>query len=189
MVSGAGRWNCGGEKIDRRAGFAHTAGPMKTILLLSLLALAPLSSPVRAESLGEMAASAGVEWAMGKWASEDGNVSLSYTWRLEKHAIAVTFKMGEREAEGMMMLKPGTKDVIYGAVDNKGGLTTGKWIDFNGVPTLVTTHTDAEGNERKMAAQHIKTDADTLTVKISGVDSDGKPDESQSREVVFKRQK
>jgi hypothetical protein len=177
------------EKIDLRVGFAHTGGPMKTILLLSLLALAPLSSTVRAETLGEMAAAAGVEWAIGKWATEDGNVSLSYTWRLEKNAIAVAFKMGEREAEGMMMLKPGTKDVIYGAVDNKGGLTTGKWIDYNGTPTLVTTHTDSDGTERKMAAQHVKTDADTLTVKISAVGADGKPDESQSREVVFKRQK
>ncbi len=162
---------------------------MKTILLLTLFALAPLSSSVRAESLGEMAASAGVEWVIGKWASEDGNVSLSYTWKLEKNAIGVIFKMGEREAEGMIMVKLGTKDVIYGAVDNQGGLTTGKWIEYQGNPTLVSTHTDTEVNERKMAVQHIKTDDDTLTVKISGVDSDGQPDGGQSREVVFKRQK
>jgi len=162
---------------------------MKTLLLLSLLALASPASSARAETLGEMAASAGVEWVIGQWASEDGNVSLSYTWKLEKNAIGVAFKMGGREAEGMMMLKPGTKDVIYGAADNEGGLTSGKWIEFNGNPTLVTTHTAADGTERRMAAQHIRTDDDTLTVKLSGVGDDGKPDDGQSREVVFKRRK
>ena len=163
---------------------------MKTAaLILAFLSFVPASAIVRAESLAEMAASAGVDWIIGKWTSEDGNISISYTWKLDKNVIGVTFKMGDREAEGMIMRKPGSKDVIYGAADNKGGMTTGKWIEYNGNPTLVNKHIDTDGTEKKMAVQHIKTDDDTLTAKISGVGDDGKPDESQSMTVVFKRQK
>ena len=52
----------------------------------------------------------------------------------------------------------------------------------------MVTYTNAEGAERKMASEHIKTDDKTMTVKVYSVGSDGKPDTSQSREVVFKRQ-
>ena len=163
---------------------------MKTIaLILALLSFVPATAVVRAETLAEMAASAGVEWVIGKWTSEDGNVSIGYTWKLDKNVIGVTFKAGEREAEGMIMRKPGTRDVIYGAADNKGGMSTGKWIEHSGNPTLIVTQTDADGTEKKMAAQHIKTDDDTMTVKLSAVGDDGKPDDSQSGTVVFKRQK
>src|SRR5690349_10725523 len=96
---------------------------MKTITLtLALLCLLPVPAAVRAETLAEMAASAGVDWVIGKWATEDGNVALGYTWKLDKNAVGVTFKAGGLEAEGMMMRKPGTKDVIYGAADNRGGM-------------------------------------------------------------------
>lgn len=163
---------------------------MKTIALsLALLAFTPAALTLRAESLGEMAASAGVEWVIGNWESEDGNISVSYKWKLDKNAIAVVFKAPDREAEGMIARKPGTDDVIYAAVDNKGGMSTGKWIEYNGNPTLVTTHKDADGGEKKMAAQHIKTDDDTFTVKLSAVGDDGQPDESKSGSVVFKRRK
>ena len=163
---------------------------MKTAaLILALLSLIPAHSVVRAETLAEMTASAGVDWIIGKWTSEDGNISISYTWKLDKNVIGVAFKMGDREAEGMIMRKPGSSDVIYGAADNKGGMTTGKWIEHNDHATLVTKHTEADGTEKKMAAEHIKTDDDTMTVKISAVGDDGKPDESKSGEVVFKRQK
>ena len=163
---------------------------MKTAaLIFALLTLTPATLTVRAETLGEMAASAGVEWIIGKWASEDGNVSISYTWKLDKNAIGVVFKSPEKEAEGLIAHKPGTKDVIYAAVDNKGGLTAGKWIEHDGNPTLIVTHTEADGTEKKMAAQHIKTDDATMTVKLSAVGDDGKPDDSQSGTVVFKRQK
>jgi len=163
---------------------------MKTIaLILSLLSFAPLPALVRAETLAEIAASAGVDWIIGKWATEDGNVAVAYTWKLDKNAIGVTFKTGDREAEGMIMRKPGTKDVIYGAADNKGGMSAGKWIEYNEHPTLISTHTDADGTEKKMAAEHIKTDDDTMTVKLYAVGDDGKPDPSKSGDVVFKRQK
>src|SRR6185295_11090952 len=55
---------------------------------------------------------------------------------------------------GEIAAAAGTKEVIYGAADNKGGMTVGKWIEYNNEATLVSTHTDAEGKEQKMAVVH-----------------------------------
>ena len=159
-----------------------------TLLLIGLLTLSPLTAALRADSLGEKAAKAGTDWMIGKWATEDGKVTISYTWKLDKNAVAVAFKLGDRETEGMIQLKPGTEKAVYNAADNKGGMTTGEWIAYNDHPTLVSTHTDTEGKEMKMAAEHIKTDDTTMTVKLYRVDGAGKPEGDPVREVVFKKQ-
>jgi hypothetical protein len=177
-------------RVDRQRRSVHFSANMKTAaIILALLTFAPCALTVRAETLGEMAAAAGTEWMIGSWATEDGNVSIAYTWKLDKHAVGVTFKLGDREAEGMIMLKPGTKDVIYGAVDNRGGVTHGKWQGFHDNPTLFSTLTKEDGTEVKMAAEHIKTNDDTMTVKLYPVGADGSPDETSPRSVVFKRKK
>ncbi|MCX6873428.1 MAG: hypothetical protein NTW21_06420 [Verrucomicrobia bacterium] len=157
-------------------------------LVVAFIALASLPSVLPAATLGEMTRSADVEWMIGKWASEDGKVSFSYTWKLDRHALAVTFKMGEHESEGMILVKPGTDDVIYGGADNRGGMVVGKWTKLNDNPTLISTHTDAEGNQRKMAVEYVKTDANTITVKLHTVGDDGQPAPAADREVIFKRQ-
>lgn len=157
------------------------------ILTLFTCSLIPLKS--HAESLSDLIKAESLEWMVGKWASDDGNVSFSYTWKLDRHALGVTFKMGDSEAEGMIMLKPGSKKALYGAVDNKGGMTVGEWSELNDHPLLITKHTSEDGSERKMAVEYIKVDDDNLTVKLYGVGADGKPDTSTSHEASFKRQK
>jgi hypothetical protein len=158
-------------------------------LILALAAFAPFSATLPAATLGEIVSSSGLEWMVGKWASEDGNVTFSHTWKLDKHALAVTFKMGGRTSEGMIMVKPGTDQVIFGAVDNQGGMTVGEWTTLNGNPTLISTHTDPEGKVRKMAVEYVHTDDETLTVKIHQVGEDGQPDPAAGHEATFKRQK
>jgi hypothetical protein len=158
------------------------------VLILALLTHAPLTSGLPAATLGEITRAAGVEWLVGKWTSENGNASFSYTWKLDEHALATTFKMGDHESEGMILVKPGTDKVIYGGADNKGGMAIGAWSEYNGNPTLIYTHTDAEGTVRKMAVEYLKTDDETLTVKVYGVGQDDQPDPTTGREVIFKRQ-
>ena len=157
------------------------------ILTLSLCSLVPSMS--HAESLGDIIKAESLEWMVGKWVSEDGNVSFSYTWKLDRHALGVTFKMGDSEAEGMIMLKPGSKKALYGAVDNKGGVSVGEWSELNDHPLLITKHTSEDGSERKMAVEYIKVDEDNLTVKLYGVGADGKPEAAIIHEASFKRQK
>jgi hypothetical protein len=157
-------------------------------LLITLFALSPLTSGLHAATLGEMTRSAGFEWIIGKWATEDGNLALSYTWKLDEHAVAVTFKMGDRVSEGLIMVKPGTDKVVSGGADNKGGMFVATWTTLNGNPTVMSTHTDADGTDRKMAAEYIKVNNDTLTVKVYNVGADDQPDASAAHEVTFKRQ-
>jgi hypothetical protein len=157
-------------------------------LILALVTLVPLPSGLPAATLGEMTRAAGFEWIIGKWTSENGNASFSYTWKLDEHAVAVTFKMGDRESEGLILVKPGTDQVVYGGADNKGGMIIGAWTKFNDHPTLISTYTDVDGTERKMAVEYLKTDDQTLTAKVYAVGQDGQPDATTVREVVFKRQ-
>ncbi|MES2707604.1 MAG: hypothetical protein V4726_13500 [Verrucomicrobiota bacterium] len=160
------------------------------VLILAFSVLLPAASTLRAKTLEELTRAHGTEWIIGKWAAEDGNAVLSYTWKLDKHAIGFAFKMGDRESEGMIIRKPGTEDeVVYGSADNTGGVSTGRWIEYNGHPTLILKAVQADGTERKFATEHIKTDADTMTVNLLAVGDDGKPDGSRSREIIFKRQK
>lgn len=156
--------------------------------LLALLAFAPLAPALHAATLGEMTRSAGFEWIIGKWTSAEGNASFSYSWKLDQHAVAVTFKMGDRESEGLILVKPGASKVVYGGADNKGGMVIGSWTKFNDHPTLISTRTDADGTERKMAVEYLKTDDETLTVKIYGLGADDQPDVATVREFIFKRQ-
>lgn len=161
-----------------------------TLLILAFSSLVPFAANLRADTLEELAKASGTEWMIGKWATEDGAASIAYSWKLDKHVIGVTFKMGERESEGMIVRKPGEEDmVVFGSADNAGGTSHGRWIEFNGHPTLVVKATQVDGTEREYATEHIKTDADTMTVNLCAVGDDGKPDTSRSREVIFKRQK
>lgn len=83
---------------------------MKTTLLLSLLlAVLPVSTTLQAGPLADKVAKDKTEWMIGKWATEDGNVSISYTWKLDKSVVAVAFKLGDREAEGMIVQKGGLR--------------------------------------------------------------------------------
>lgn len=162
---------------------------MKTFLLLvqsALLFTAPLLS---AETLGDLARQSGQDWMMGKWESVDGRASVSYEWKLEKNAVGMKFKMGERESEGMMMLQPGTEVVTFTAADNAGGMTTGIWSEHEGHLILTAKHKASEGNEINMAFEHIKTDADTMTVKVYGLTASGAMESTPKFEIVYKRQK
>lgn len=169
----------------------HNLGPMKLILLsLTLFSILPLCGVARAGTLAELSASSGTGWMIGKWATQDGGATLTYAWKLDKNVIGTSFTMGDRASEGMIVRKPGSEDaVVYGAADNKGGVTTGKWIEFNGQPTLVAKTIKSDGTERSYAVGHGKSGEDRMIVKLYSVGDDGQPDASQSREVIFERQK
>ncbi len=156
----------------------------KTLLTAVLLSLSPLSAP--ASPLSDLAEQHGVAWMMGSWTGAEGKIKLTYEWRVDKNAIAVKFEAGERTAEGIMALKPGTEEVHYMAVDSKGSVTRGEWIEHNGNPAIKSTRISSEG-ETKTILEHIKVDASTLKVKIYKQDDSGKAGDL-AMEVEFKKQ-
>jgi hypothetical protein len=151
---------------------------MKTKILASvvLLASALFAQPIQASPLSDLVEQQQVEWLLGSWTSTDGNVKLSYEYRVEKNIIGVKFKGGDREAEGMIALKPGTNESVYVAVDNRGAISKGTWSEHDGNPLLKTTVTGEQG-EMKLASEHIKVDADTMRVKVYKQDEAGEPGE------------
>jgi hypothetical protein len=139
-----------------------------------------------ASPLSELVDQAGASWMLGPWASADGQVKLTYEWRLDQQAIAVKFTAGERCAEGMMALKPGTGEVHYVAVDNSGAVTTGRWIESNGNPTLQATK-HADSGDLTILAEHRKVDEQTMKVTVYRQNDDGNPGEFLM-EAELKRQ-
>jgi hypothetical protein len=160
---------------------------MKSILL-SLFAALALGSSLSASPLADLIEQNDLGWMIGKWETAGGEASLSYDWRVSKHAIAVTFSAGERQSEGMIALKPGSQEANYMAVDSKGGVTSGKWAEHNGNPTLKATMRNAEGDTRGTAVEHIRVDADTMKVVVYKLDSSGEIGE-QVMEAEFIRKK
>ena len=151
---------------------------MKTRILVSVLLLAgaSLTLPTHASPLSDLVEQQQAAWLLGSWTSADGNVKLCYEYRLEKNIIGVKFKGGDREAEGMIALKPGTDESVYVAVDNQGAVSKGAWSKHQGNPLLKTTVTGEQG-EMKIASEHIKVDADTMRVKVYKQDESGEPGE------------
>lgn len=162
---------------------------MKKLLSISLLSISMACSTLAAESLGDLARSAGQDWMAGKWVSTDGGASLSYEWILDRHAVSMTFKMGSRESSGLLTHTPGTETVNFTAADNAGGITTGIWSEEGGNLVLKLKHTEAEGKVINMALVHAKTDANTMTVKVYDVTASGALESSAKLEMTYKRQK
>ena len=154
-------------------------------LLLLACSTAPL--PLQASPLSDLMDQHDLGWMLGSWASTDGNVKLTYEYKLDKNAISIKFAAGDREAEGMTVLKPGTQESVYMAIDNHGGVSKGKWSDYQDHPLLTTTVTTKD-QEIKMATEHIKVNADTMTVKVYRQTESGQPGEMLV-ELEMKRSK
>lgn len=167
----------------------YLQNPMKTKLIASVLLLATafLSLPTQASPLSDLVDQHQVGWLLGKWTSTDGSVKLTYEYRLDKNLIGVKFKIGDREAEGMIALKPGTRESVYVAVDSQGRVSKGTWGGHEGNPLLKTSVSGQEG-EMKIASEHIHVDADTMRVKVYKQDESGAPGEVMA-ELEMKRDK
>jgi hypothetical protein len=142
-------------------------------LALILISISLHSLPVLATPLSDQVEAHNMNWLIGgTWKHE--KVTLSYEWRLEKHSISVKLKSADgHEVEGMIVLKPGTDDIQYGAVDNKGGMTQGSWSEKKGVARLKIKHKEADGTEKRATMEHIKVDDNTLKLVLQMMDATG----------------
>jgi hypothetical protein len=153
--------------------------------ILALLATLPFSALLIASPLSDSVEQHKLEWMLGTWTRE--GVSISYQWKLDKHAIGVNFTMGERKGEGMIVMPPGDDTPKYLAVDNEGGVSEGKWGETNGNPTLTVSHTTADGTVSRMSVEHAKADDQTIKVTIRKLNEAGEA-EGDPMEVELKRE-
>lgn len=157
-----------------------------SIALLSLVAL----SPVRAGKLSDIIESEGLGWMMGTWKAsiDSGELKLVYKMDLDGNVVTVHFKGPERESKGMIGVKPGTDEVVYGVMDSQGGAGMGKWEEVGGHPALNVKYANGDGEDRSMVFVHRKIDADTMAVDVHGVDDGGTPSTDPLWTIEWKRQ-
>lgn len=159
---------------------------MKLITLLAAALISFVSLKASASPFADLANEKDAEWIIGTWTAAEGKFKVTYEWRLEKHAIAVKFEGGGRSSEGMMALKPGTKEVHYMGVDSLGAISLGQWVESNGHPALKTTRVDSNG-ETKVIAEHIKVDEKTFKTRLLKQNDAGEAGELIG-ELEFKKQ-
>ncbi len=147
---------------------------MKFARLTTLfIAYATCAQPLRATPLTDLLEEHHLQWLLGKWVTE--GVHMSYELKLGGHAIGLKVQMADRETEGFIMLKPGTQETVYGAGDNHGGVSQGKWVEQHGHATLKVKHTTSEGQVLGMAIEHYQGDDKSMHLMIYNLDAQGEP--------------
>jgi hypothetical protein len=151
---------------------------MKLPAICSALLFTLTSVLSQATPLSDLVEKYEMTWLIAKWVDGDtkGQVaSLGFEWRLDKHAIAVTMKSPDRNAEAMAAVKPGTDKVVQMGIDNQGNAAKGEWTLHEGKPLLKATYSTPDGDEGTMGVM-IEKKSDTLLVAhIVKLDEDDRP--------------
>jgi len=143
------------------------------IILSSLLLCVTVS--VRAENLGEILERAELGALVGTWVDEDSNgeaISLTYAWRIENYVLALSVKRPNNNSEAMIAVDPKTGEVVHVTANEKGGMGRGKWVEENGVATLILKVANAEKEEMALKITHRIVDNKQLVVGIKNVETD-----------------
>jgi len=165
---------------------------LRTMFLTVATLCVTCALPVTAQqSLGDMVASGGYDWIIGRWAAttDDGQkVEFKYEWILDKHAVLADVTMGGFVHRGLVMLGPADGEIFDVGIDNRGGLWKGTWSpDAIGLVHRVE-HTAADGQVRKGEIAYEKVDNDTITIALYGVDSSGSRSAEPWGKLTYKRQ-
>jgi hypothetical protein len=129
-----------------------------------------------ADSLREHATAAGLDWIIGNWADKETNgatFKLAYEWRLDGHAVAIKISAPDREAEGMIARNAKTNEVGYIVIDNHGGGALGKVERKEGTLVVKLSYSNSQGEEKKRALTHTKTDTNTMKFVLSELSDSG----------------
>ena len=129
----------------------------KLPLLISLFAFAISLGTARAEHLGKKLEAAGLAGIIGTWVDEGSGgeeVTLTYTWRVENHALSITVKAPDGETEALIGVDPASGEIKHVAFNSRGGFSLGQWVNQDDVPTLKVKTTNSDGDSRDIEVTH-----------------------------------
>jgi hypothetical protein len=152
--------------------------------LIAIFATLSISTLLNASPLSDLVQESKADWMMGTWKRE--GVTLSFDYKLDKHAIEMKYEIGEVKGQGMIAMTPGEEAPDYLAADDRGGVAKGKWDETDGNPTLKLKHTDADGNVKQLAVVYSKVDDQTMKVSIRQLNDAGET-EGDPMEVELKK--
>ena len=145
-------------------------------LLLSLFATFALFSlaPARAQNLGELLEEVELGAIIGTWVDEDTKgeaVTVTYSWRIENHALALSVKSPNGNSEALIAVDPANGEILHLSVDDKGRMTKGKWSEEGGLAVLDIARVDADGETVELQITHKLVDNSDLVVGMTNADT------------------
>jgi hypothetical protein len=163
-------------------------GVWLAVVVLAVVCAVPV---VAQQKLGDLVAQGGYDWLFGRWVAttdQGEKVEFRYDWALDKRLVVSETTMGGFKYRGLDMLSPNGYEVLGFGADNRGGVWKGTWSeDGDGVSHRIE-HTSAGGEVRKGEIVHNRVDADTMTVAIYAIDSNGSRSGDPWMKLTYKRQ-
>jgi hypothetical protein len=158
---------------------------------IAILLVAWAAPSMAQQKLGDLVASGGYEWIIGKWVAtaDDGQkVECSFEWALAKNVVLNYTRMGGFEYRGLILLSPTGEQAFDEGADNRGGTWKGAWSPGSAGLAHRVEHTSADGQTRKGEIVYSKVDADTITIAIYAADSSGARNAEPWNKLTYKRQ-
>jgi len=143
------------------------------------------------ERLGDLVASGGYEWLIGKWSGQEKNQTCELEYRpiLDKHAASVDRKSGDFEYFGLIMYAASRREVVEFGADTLGRIWKTVWEQAGGDLVNKSELTKPDGTTQELRQVFAKIDNDTFQVKRYGVGADGNRASQPREQVTFKREK
>lgn len=165
---------------------------MRGLSLAVILAVVCAVPVVGQQKLGDLIAQGGYDWLIGRWvaATDQGDkVEFRYDWGLDKQIVVSDIISREFNYHGLAMLPPNGYEVVSYGADNRGGVWKGTWSeDPDGLVNRAEI-TGADGSIKKGDVVCSRVDANTMSVSVYAVDSNGSRSGSPWAQLTCKRQK
>jgi hypothetical protein len=143
------------------------------------------------QTLGELVASGGYDWLIGKWVGNENNQTYEVEYKpiLDKHAGTVDLKIGDFKYCGLIAYAASRQEVTEFGVDSLGRMWKMVWEpDGSGIITK-SELVKPDGTTTKLQHVYTKIDNDMFNVKLYAVGADGSRGAEPREQVTFKRQK
>ena len=141
--------------------------------------------------LGDLVASGGYEWLIGKWNGNGNNQTYTVEYQpiLDKHAAFVDMKIGDFKYVGLIMYAASRQEVVEFGADTLGRLWKIVWEQAGDDLVNKGELTKPDGKTEKLQQVFTKIDNDTFKVKLYSVGTDGSRASEPREQVTFKREK
>ena len=143
------------------------------------------------QKLGDLIASGGYEWVIGKWVAttdEGQKVECNFDWAVDKCVVLNDLRMGDFTYQGIVTLSPTGEEAVDKGADNRGGIWKGTWSPAGEGLVRAVEHTGPDGQVRKGEISYDKVDADTVTIALYATDSSGSRSGEPMSKLTYKRQ-
>jgi hypothetical protein len=157
-------------------------------LVVALLVMGSVT--IGQESLKDFVEQEGYGWLAGHWkaTTDNGDITLTYRWAVNGHALMSSFTMGDRSSQGIIYWVAKEKQMRQFSVDSQGRATKATWEADGRKAVSKTQMMDQDGEARDVGISYTKVDDTTMKVAVHGIEN-GDLSYDPIFEISFKREK